>query len=123
MKKTFIKSMGYAIGGIMNTVKEEPHVRFDLCMTVLVVFCAFFFPLEKWEQCTVFILCALCIAFEIVNSAIERTVDLASPDIHPLAGKAKDMAAGAVLVVAAISSIIGLYIFVPYGIDFIQSFI
>jgi undecaprenol kinase len=53
------------------------------------------------------------IALELVNSAIERVVDLASPDIHPLAKEAKDIAAGAVLVFAAASAIIGLLIFLP----------
>ena len=49
----------------------------------------------------------------MINSAIESVVDLASPEIHPLAKKAKDIAAGAVLIFAITSVVIGLIIFVP----------
>jgi diacylglycerol kinase len=51
----------------------------------------------------------------MINTAIENVVDLVSPDQHPLAGKAKDAAAGAVLICAIISAVIGLLIFVPKG--------
>jgi len=57
----------------------------------------------------------MVVGAEMINTAIENVVDLASPDQHPLAGKAKDIAAGAVLICAIISVIIGLLIFVPKG--------
>ena len=56
----------------------------------------------------------LVIAAELVNSAIERVVDLASPEQHPLAGQAKDLAAGAVLVCAMAAVIVGILVFLPY---------
>jgi diacylglycerol kinase len=55
----------------------------------------------------------LVVGAEMMNTAIENVVDLASPEQHPLAGKAKDIAAGAVLICAIISVFIGLLIFVP----------
>ena len=58
---------------------------------------------------------ALVITMEMINTAIENVVDLTSPEQHPLAGKAKDIAAGAVLVCAIISGVIGLLIFLPKG--------
>lgn len=121
MIKNFFKSVSCALRGIAAAFLEEGHVRFDVFMAFLVIICAFIFPLEKWEKCVVFILCGICTGFEIINSAIERAVDLASPTLHPLAGKAKDMAAGAALVMAVCAAIIGLYIFLPYGIDFFNS--
>ena len=60
------------------------------------------------------ILFALVLSLELVNTAIEAVVDLASPDIHPLAKLSKDAAAGAVLISAIISAVIGLMIFIPY---------
>ena len=56
----------------------------------------------------------LVIAAELFNSAIERLVDLVSPQRHPVAGQVKDIAAGAVLVCALAAMVVGLIIFVPY---------
>ena len=53
-------------------------------------------------------------AAEAFNTAIERLVNLVSPDFHPLAGDVKDVAAGAVLICAIVAAIIGLIIFIPY---------
>ena len=61
------------------------------------------------------ILCiGMVIGAELFNSAIERIVDLVSPQRHPLAGQIKDIAAGAVLICALTALIIGLIIFIPY---------
>lgn len=117
MKNTsFFSSFKYALMGIKEAVKTERNFRFDLIMALLVVICSLVFPLLKWERCVVYALCALCLFAECVNSAIESLVDLVSPDFHPLAGKAKDIGAGAALICAIFSAIIGLYIFVPYGL-------
>ncbi|MDA6987305.1 diacylglycerol kinase family protein, partial [Escherichia coli] len=64
---------------------------------------------------TVVVLCfGVVIAAELFNTAIERLVDLVSPERHPVAGQVKDIAAGAVLVCAVAAAIIGLIIFIPY---------
>jgi diacylglycerol kinase len=57
----------------------------------------------------------LVISLEMINSAIENLVDLVSPEYNKLAGKAKDIAAGAVLVAAICAAIVGLIIFLPKG--------
>lgn len=114
--KNFFTSLGYALKGIKEVLKTERNFRFDLFMTAAVVLCSFIFPLLKWERCVVYALCALCLFAECTNSAIECLVDLASPDFHPLAGKAKDIAAGAALICAVFSALIGLYIFIPYAL-------
>ena len=114
--KSFFSSFGYALKGIIAVIKTERNFKFDLFMAFAVIICSFIFPLLKWERCVVYALCALCLFAECTNSAIEALVDLASPDFNPLAGKAKDIAAGAALICAVFSAIIGLYIFVPYGI-------
>ena len=60
---------------------------------------------------------ALVTSLELMNTAIEETVNLASPEIHPLAKVSKDVAAGSVLLSAIFSAIIGLIIFLPKFID------
>ncbi len=67
---------------------------------------------------TEWIMVVMCIgtviAAELFNTAIEKLVDLVSPERHPVAGRVKDIAAGAVLICAVAAAIIGLIIFIPY---------
>lgn len=120
--KSRIKSFGYAGRGIKAVLKSEINMKIHLIMAVLVVICGIFFriSLNEWLIC---LLCfGIVMSAEIMNTAIETVIDLVSPDKNKLAGKAKDAAAGAVLVAAIFAAITGLIIFVPKGIAFIQSF-
>lgn len=119
--RNFFASLSCAFNGLKHLIREERNFRIDLIMAILVMVCAFIFPLLKWERCIVLALTALCLFAEAVNSALERMVDLITEDYHPLAGQAKDIASTAVLLFASVSAIIGLYIFIPYGIDFLKS--
>ena len=110
-----IQSFICAFKGIKEVFLEERHFRFDCLMALLVIVCAFLFSLDKWEKCVVFSLCALMLSLEAINSAIERAVDVACREINPVAGAAKDIAAGACLIGAVFSAAIGLYIFLPHA--------
>ena len=112
MKKR-IRSFGYAGRGIRIVFGTEANMKIHITIAVLVIVCGFGFSISLIE----WMLCLLCVGLvfsaEMINTAIENVVDLASPKLHPLAGKAKDIASGAVLICAIISVIIGLLIFVP----------
>lgn len=110
--RKFFRSFGYAVQGIVSATKEQ-NLRFHLVSAVVVIIAAVLTELSIIEWSIITLVIALVIASELINSAIERVVDIASPDIHPLAKDAKDMAAGAVLVFAVASVIIGLLIFLP----------
>jgi len=114
MKKR-IQSFGYAIRGIREVFGSEANMKIHIVITVLVIISGILFSISLTE----WIFCLLCIGLvvgaEMINTAIENVVDLASPELHPLAGKAKDIAAGAVLICAVISVIVGLIIFLPKG--------
>ena len=110
--RKFFKSFRYAVQGILTATKEQ-NLRFHILSAVIVVLAGFLTGLSITEWVILTIVIALVIGAELFNSAIERVVDLASPEIHPLAKQAKDMAAGAVLVFAVASVIIGLLIFLP----------
>jgi len=71
----------------------------------------------------ILILCALVLSLELLNSALEAAVDLASPELHPLAKYAKDAAAGAVLVAALISALVGMWLLGPPLWQVITSFL
>ncbi len=110
-----IKSFGYAIKGIKSVFGSEANMKIHGFVGFVVVICGIIFKISINE----WLLCLLCfglvLSMELVNTAIETIVDLVSPDQNPLAGKAKDIAAGAVLISAIISATIGLIIFVPKG--------
>lgn len=114
MKKR-IQSFGYAGRGIREVFGSEANMKIHIVITILVIICGFVFDISliEWMFC---LLCVgLVVAAEMMNTAIENVVDLASPEQNPLAGKAKDIAAGAVLICAIVSVIIGLLIFIPKG--------
>ncbi len=119
MKKR-IRSFGYALKGIRAVFGKEANVNIHLTMTALVVFCGFLFSISTTEWLICIICFGVVIGLEMMNSAIENLVDLVSPEKNKLAGKAKDIAAGAVLVAAICAAIVGLIIFIPKGWVVIQ---
>lgn len=112
MKKR-IRSFAFALKGIKLVFGSEPNMKIHLIMSFLVVICGFIFTISitEWMIC---ILCfGLVFGAEMLNTSIENVVNLVSPEHNELAGKAKDIAAGAVLICAIASAIVGLIIFVP----------
>ena len=73
-----------------------------------------YFNISTVEWCIVLLCFAMVLAAEAFNTAIERLVNLVSPDYHTLAGDVKDIAAGAVLICAIAAAIIGVIVFIPY---------
>lgn len=114
--RRFFKSLHFAIQGVKIGVKGEMNLKIHLSMVLLTTLCGILFCISYTE----WLLCLVCfgmvVSAELVNSAIETVVDLISPNHHPLAKRAKDIAAGAVLITAITSAIIGLMIFVPKGV-------
>ncbi|ANU23518.1 diacylglycerol kinase family protein [Planococcus donghaensis] len=111
--RRFFRSFWFAAQGIGTALKREQNIRFHLIAAIIVVIAGWLTVLSYAEWLVIILLIAGMIALEMVNSAIERVVDLVTAELHPLAKQAKDMAAGAVLVFAAASAIIGLIIFLP----------
>ena len=112
MKKR-IKSFGFAFKGIKLVFGSEANMKIHLFVSLLVVICGFIFSISsiEWMMC---ILCfGLVFGAEMINTSIENIVNLVSPEQNELAGKAKDIAAGAVLICAIAAAIVGLIIFVP----------
>ena len=110
--RKYLRSFGYAFEGIITASKEQ-NLKSHIVSAIIVILASYLTGLSRMEWYIVLLLIALMFALEMMNTAIERVVDLASPEIHPLAKQAKDIAAGAVLVFALFSAIIGLLIFLP----------
>ncbi len=114
------RSFGYAKNGLVYAYKHEQTVWIYIPVFILVIACSFFFGLNSFEWVIVILLLGLMFALEIVNTAIEKTVDLVTLKKHPLAKAAKDLSSAAVLIMAVTSTIIGLIIFVPKIISYIE---
>jgi len=116
----FASSFKYAFEGLVVAGKKERNFQFHLVAAVAVILVGLFSRLSIIE----WILIILCISgmfsLELINSALESVVDLASPEIHDLAKQAKDMSAAAVLVFASASAIIGILIFLPKWMEIIN---
>lgn len=105
--KSWLESLNCAIEGILWAAKSERHIRYHLVAALAVLFLALFFHVSALEF-FLLVLAALLVLFaELINTAIEAVVDLASPDYHELAKLAKDVAAGAVLVTSVGAVILG----------------
>ena len=116
--KKLINSFKCAIQGINQAVKTERNVKIHITIMILVIIAGIVLKINTQEWIICIILFGLVISLELVNSAIEATVDIAMPEINEKAKVAKDVAAGAVLVSAIASAIIGLIIFIPKVIAF-----
>lgn len=115
------KSFQFAFKGIADLFSgSHPNAIVHLLAVLLVCLAAFFLKISTNEWLVIIICFIVVISLEAMNSAIEYVVDLVSPDYHPLAKKAKDMAAGAVLLAAIGSAIIASIIFLPKILDYIS---
>ena len=115
--KKLINSFKYAIEGIISSFKTERNMKIQVLAMIVVIALGLFFKLNKVEWCFIIIAIASVISAELFNTAIETVVDMVSPERNPKAKLAKDIAAGAVLVVAIGAAIIGFIIFGPQIIN------
>ncbi|MBL7808593.1 MAG: diacylglycerol kinase family protein [Saprospiraceae bacterium] len=108
-----LASFRYAFQGIGYLFSSQVNARIHAVATVLVVTAGIVCHISTMEWLAIIICVVLVIALEAVNTAIETLTDLVSPGNHPLAGKAKDVAAASVLLAAIGSVVVGVVIFGP----------
>lgn len=112
-----------ALTGIKDAIKTERNLRFDMVVAVIIIVFGFIFRINHME----WIICLLSIGMmlfaELINTAVETVVDLCTREKNELARRAKDISAGAVLILAINVSIVGIIIFIPRMVSFVQCFI
>ncbi|WP_092269692.1 diacylglycerol kinase family protein [Brevibacillus centrosporus] len=108
-----MRSFSCAWQGIVYTVKTQRNMKIHVAAALLVLAAAWWLQIPRSDVLLVFFSIGLVTSLELVNTAIEAAVDLASPDWHTKAKIAKDAGAGAVLVAAIASVVIGCFIFGP----------
>lgn len=111
--KKLINSFKYAICGIITGFKEEQNMKIHTLAVIIVITLGIALKISKTEWIICLILFGIVISAELLNTAIETVVDIAMPKINEKAKIAKDVSAGAVLIQAIISAIIGIIIFAP----------
>ena len=122
-KKKLKNSFKYAIQGIKSALKTEQNLKIHFIVTVLAIILGIVLKINLTEWAICFLLFGFVITAELLNTAIEVTVDLAMPERNEKAKLAKDIAAGAVLVSAIVSILVGIVIFLPKIINIISNII
>jgi len=112
--RLFLKSLRHAWRGLCDVAREEQSFRLQLVVGAAVVLCVITLPLLVWERILLILLVVSVLVLEIVNSIFERLADAVHPRMHPTAREMKDMMAGAVLLVACTSLVVGCVIIFPH---------
>jgi len=113
-KQKFSNSLKIAIFGLKLAFKEERNFRIQFIIGIIVVFFTIFFGLSAIEKSILYLMILVVLTLELINSQIEKFLDLIQPDHHPRVKIIKDFSAGAVLLSVIGSIIIGILIFWPY---------
>ena len=111
--KKFINSFSYPIKGLKYAYRNEQNLFVDIFIALAVITLGIIFKISIAEWAILKITIGIVIAAELINTAIEATVDLVTQDYHPLAKVAKDTSAAAVFILAIVAVIEGIIIFLP----------
>ncbi|NLK43289.1 MAG: phosphatase PAP2 family protein [Tissierellia bacterium] len=122
MRKSLIDSFNFAVNGIISALKTERNMRIHYLIALIVIILSVFFDFSRTELLILIFAISLVIVAELFNTAIEKVVDLITDRYHPLAKLAKDISAGAVLIAAINSIVVGYLLFfdrLSYYTDFL----
>ena len=109
----FIAGFGYAFSGLGYALRTQRNARVHLVAAILAIVLGIYLHLSTIQFALICMVIAGVFVTEMFNTVLEICVDLASPEYHPLAKIAKDVAAGAVLLSAMLAVVIALLIFGP----------
>lgn len=109
----FLKSFSNALQGIAFLFKSQPNARIELIITGIVIIAGVLFRISPAEWIIISLCIALVLALEGINTSIEIFADKLHPGFDKEIGKAKDVAAGSVLIASIVAAVIGIIIFAP----------
>lgn len=111
--RRFINSFKYSFDGLAYAYRYEQSMTIHVGATILVIVGGIYLNISSTEWLFLLLLIGLIMGIELLNTSIEATIDLISPNIHPLAKVAKDTASAAVFILSLVAVIGGLAIFLP----------
>ena len=112
--RKWVESANYAIEGILHAVKTQRHLRYHLYSVVLILLLSLIFGISQSKFIAIAIVAIVVLSVEMLNTAIEATVDILFKEYDERARVIKDIAAGAVLITAAGAAVIGYVVFLPF---------
>lgn len=115
-----IKSFRFAFDGLAYAFRNEKNFRVHCIVALLVVIAMLVLPLDIVERALLLMMIMAVLVLELVNTALERAMDVVQPDIHPTVKIVKDVMASAVLLGAVFSVLIGVLIFLPHIAAFLS---
>ena len=119
-KSKFGESLNHALDGIEFAINNERNIKIEILMGIIASVLGFLLKNNVLEWTIIVLVIAMVLCLELVNTAIERAVDLTTKEYQVLAKAAKDVSAGAVLVMSMFSIVIGILIFLPKLIEIIN---
>lgn len=117
----FIESFSYAVQGVRDALRGERNFKVMLAMGALAIAAGFALRIDAQSWVAVLVMIGVVLAAELLNTAVETVVDLVSPELHPMAKRAKDLAAGAVLVLSGCVAAAGLVIYIRAALVLVGS--
>lgn len=111
--KKVIRGFGYAFTGLWFILRTQRNAQIESALGLLAIGLGLWLGLTRVEWAVIAFTISLVLILEGLNTAIEAAIDLASPNLHPLAKHAKDLAAGMVLIASIASLAVGLLILGP----------
>ncbi|OIJ22135.1 hypothetical protein BKP45_05530 [Anaerobacillus alkalidiazotrophicus] len=121
--KRFIWSFIFAWSGLKNAFRHEQNIRIHFTIGLVIIVLSFLLNIPLFEKIILLLVIGVIISLEVMNTAIERVVDLVTKEYHPLARIAKDVSAGAVLIFSMFAVIIGILIFYKPVVELISNYI
>lgn len=115
--KRFLNSIKYSFEGLSYGYRNEQSLILHGICTIIAVLLGIIFQINFWEWAVIIISLVIVLAVELLNTAIEATVDLITKEVHPLAKIAKDCGSAAAFVSSLVATIICLFVFIPYMLD------
>jgi diacylglycerol kinase len=116
----FIAGFKYAFSGLWYALRTQRNARVHVCIAIPAILLGVVLHISAVEFALVFVAITGVFIAEMFNTVLELCIDLASPEYNPLAKIAKDVAAGAVLLSALLSVVIGLFVFGPHLWDLLH---
>jgi len=111
---SFRSSLKHALRGLSLAYKTEKSFRLQLLAALVLIVLLFIFPLMAWERAILLLVAMIVLVLELLNSSVERLVDLIKPQLQQHAGEIKDVMAGAVLIASLFSLFFAALILIPH---------
>ena len=120
--KKFIKSLGFAWEGIRYATKTQRNFKIHLTVGSVAIISGLIFKINSIEWVLLILTITAVLVAELANTIVETIMDFVSPDFNGIVKIVKDLSAGAVLLTAIASIIVGLIIFMPKLLDILLLF-